>query len=78
MARIRSGPEAPTRTPSTTTASPVEGRCELVRPQQRGQPVGCHRTADHPLLGVHDLDHLAPDTGTGLGSRFSLTIAATS
>ena len=78
MAWTRSGPEAPTRTPSTTTASPARAVASSF-----GRSSGVSRSAvtEPPITRCWESTTwttCAPDTGTGLGSRFSLTIAATS
>ena len=58
---------APTREPGTTTPGPAEGRGDLAGQQQRGQPVGVHRGADHPVPGVDDLHDLAAGDRDGVG-----------
>ena len=68
----------PRRTPSTTNASPARARAS-----SSGRSSGVSRSAviEPPTTRCSASTiwmTWAPDTGTGLGSRSSLTIAATS
>ena len=78
-ASTRSGSPMPSRTPATTNASPASAWLELVGPQQRGQPVRGRSSRRPPAARRRRPGSPGrPETGTGSGSRFSLTMAATS
>ena len=76
--RTRSGPTPRPATPGTITVPPARARSSSAGRSSGGQPVGVTERADHPALGVDDLDHLGRRlTGTGSGSRARSTSAAT-